>query len=291
MLQGLGDDDVVMRMGLEDRLHELVAEIAAADAVYPDGAASTALFFGGLPVIGSLGVESEFGSKALGLYQDLVSKQYASDYVGLGQRGIVPAKSATRLHITNVVRGSFGFVLEELDNQAGLVDSSLKLSVDHVADIISAFGEDDEDRFEAAIEDIDERVLSTVRDFFAHMRQAGATFRIVNGDKDRSFSSGLIDRAERRANITTVTDGEEQLSGTFLAALPEAHQLEFQTNTDRGVIRARIDRSMSAAGVLELNRLWMEKPAVGHFAVRQVAKNGRIVRESFKLLRVEAAPE
>ena len=37
---------------------------------------------------------------------------------GLGQRGIVPNKGASTLHITNIVRGSFGFLLEEVQSTA-----------------------------------------------------------------------------------------------------------------------------------------------------------------------------
>jgi hypothetical protein len=288
MLEALSDEDAVMRMGLEDRLEELREGVAEAEGARLEHTASAALFFGGAPVVGSRGIESEFGAKAVGVFQDLVAKQFAFETGGLGQRGIVPNKAATRLHITNVVRGSFGFMLEEIDNQTGLVDSPLKDSVDHVADLIGAFGDDDEERFQTAIEDIDERVLGTTREFFALMRLNGATFRIVNGERDRAFSLPLIERAERRATTTTVTDSEEAIRGVYVAALPEAHQLEFRTDSDRGTIRARIDRAVPSAQIQDLNRTWMEQPALGRFAVRRVVKEGTVVRENFKLISVDA---
>lgn len=289
MLNGLGDTDIVMRLGIEDQLAELREHMVDDD----DGAgelASAALFFGGAPVVGSRGIESEFGARAVSIFQDLVAKQLAHETGGLGQRGIVPNKGAARLHITDVVRGSFGFVLEEIDSQPPLIDTSLKDSVDHVSDLIAAFGEDDEERFQAAVAESDERVLATAKTFFEHMRVAGATFRIVSGDKDRSLTSPAIARAEQRATITSVNDGEEAIEGVFSSALPEGHQMEFRTDGPRGTIRGRMSRSFTPAAIVDLNREWMEQRAVGRFQVRKVLKDGALVRETFTLLELHAPP-
>lgn len=290
MVGSLGESDAVMRFGLEDRLEELRAEIAGEDAVIGGDLASAALFFGGAPVVGNKGIESEFGSRAVAIFQDLVAKQLAHETGGLGQRGIVPNKGAARLHITDVVRGSFGFVLEEIDSQAPLLDSTLKDSVDHVADLIAAFGEDDEERFQAAVAESDERVLATTKEFFTHMRQAGATFRIVNGDRDRSLLAPAIARAEDRATTTDVRDGDEEILGVFSVALPEGHRMEFRTDGPRGTIEGRVDRSYTAAAIVELNRSWMERQAIGKFKVRKILKDGQLVRETFTLLTLEEPP-
>lgn len=290
MLDQFSDEDVVMRIGLEDRQNELRDAVAELEAEGPDRTASTALYFGGRPVIGSRGIESEFGSRAVAMFQDLVAKQFAHETGGLGQRGIVPNKAATRLHITNVVRGSFGFMLEELSSQDPLFETALKDSVDHVSNLIAAFAEDDEDRFEIAVAEVDERVLATTKDFFGHMRQAGATFRIVTGERDRSMSADDIERAERRATTTTISDGEENILGVFSVATPEGHQLEFRTDTVRGLIRGRVTSALSAAEIVQMNKDWLEKPAIGTFKVRKVMKDGTVVRENFTLLAI-AAPQ
>lgn len=287
MLKDLGERDVVMRLGLEDRLTELRDALEGFDEGGGE-LASAALFFGGAPVIGNRGIESEFGSRVVSIFQDLVAKQLAHENGGLGQRGIVPNKGAARLHITDVVRGSFGFVLEEIDSQSPLIDSALKESVDHVSDLIAAFGEDDEERFQAVVSETDERVLSTAKTFFEHMRQAGATFRLVNGEKDRALSALAIARAEDRATTTSVGDSEESIEGVFSVALPEGHQMEFRTDGSRGIIRGRVDRSYSSAAVVELNREWMERRAIGRFRVRKVLKDGNLVRENFTLLSLQA---
>lgn len=290
MLNQFSDEDVVMRIGLEDRQIELQQAVAQLVADVPDRSATTALYFGGKPVIGSRGVDSDFGSRAVTMFQDLVSKQFAHETGGLGQRGIVPNRGAARLHITDVVRGSFGFKLEEIDDQGPLLDTALKDSVDHVSDLFAAFGEDDEERFEATVAEVDERVLATTKEFFSLMRQSGATFRMVTGDRDRSMMTGDIERAERRATTTTVSDHDEAIEGVFSVALPEGHRMEFRTLGERGVIQGRVARTFSAAAIVALNRDWMEKPAIGQFKVRKVMKNDKLVRESFTLAGIAAPP-
>lgn len=289
MSEGLAASDVVMRLGIEDQLAELQEKLRnVGDAA--GELASAALFFGGAPVVGSRGIESEFGTRAVSIFQDLVAKQMAHETGGLGQRGIVPNKASARLHITDVVRGSFGFVLEEIDSQSPLIDSTLKDSVDHVTDLIAAFGEDDEERFQAAVLESDERVLTTAKTFFEHMRIAGATFRIVSGDKDRSLSSPAIARAETRATITTVSDGEEDIIGVFSSALPEGHQMEFRTDGPRGTVRGRMSKAFTSDAIVDLNRRWMEHRAIGKFQVRKILKEGAIVRETFTLIGLEEPP-
>jgi hypothetical protein len=290
MIGRLTDEDVMMRSGLEERRDELRRELESLQES-EETTATAALFFGGRPVVGGLGIESEFGGKAVSTFQDLVAKQFAQEAGGLRQRGTVPNKAATRLHITNVVRGSFGFLLEELE--PSLLDSSLKAAVDNVSRLMAGFGEDDEDRFEAAVENVDQRVLDTAREFFSLMRQDEATFRIVVGETDRSFDAALVKRAADRASVTEVEDVEAQIAGVLAGVLPDAHQFEFRTTSERGTIRGKVDKTIPTADLTALSREWLEKPSRAIVTVRRVLKAREMVRESYTLLRlVEAeAPE
>lgn len=279
----LTDEDAMMRVGLEERRDELRREIESLQDS-AETTAAAALFFGGRPVVGGLGIESEFGGRAVWTFQDLVAKQFAQEAGGLGQRGIVPNKAATRLHITNVVRGSFGFLLEELE--PSLLDSPLKTAVDNVSHLMAAFGDDDEERFEAAIENVDQRVLATARDFFSLIRQDGATFRIVAGETDRSFDAALVERAAERANVTEVEDVDDQIAGILAGVLPYAHLFEFRTNSEKGTIRGTVDKTIPTEDLTALSREWLEKPSRAIVTVRRVLKAHEVVRESYTLLRL-----
>ncbi len=74
LLAQLGDEDIMARFGLEARRDELQQTIEALDAAPDEPVASAALFFGGGPVIGARGIESEFAGSAVTKFQDIVAK-------------------------------------------------------------------------------------------------------------------------------------------------------------------------------------------------------------------------
>ena len=287
LLAQLGDEDIMARFGLEARRDELQQTIEALDAAPDEPVASAALFFGGGPVIGARGIESEFAGSAVTKFQDIVAKVLAHETGGLGQRGIVPNKGASTLHITNIVRGSFGFLLEEVQPQQQMLESSLKEAVDEATRLLDALGEPDEERFRSAVETIDQRVLGTAREFFDLMRQSGATLRLVAGETDRSFGADAVARAAERATSTTVEDSEETIRGQLAGVLPDAHQFEFRTGAERGTIRGKVNRALPADQLTRFNRDWVNVDATARLHVKRVRRSGAVVRESFTLLALD----
>lgn len=284
LLAQLSDADVMARFSLESRLRELEATVAELEAEDVAPTASAALFFGGAPVIGARGIESDFGGTAVSRFQDLVAKVHAHDTVGLGQRGVVPNRALSALHITNVVRGSFGFLLEEMTEQQQLMETPLKAAVDEASRLLEAFGEPDEETFRAAVSEIDDRVLDTAREFFNLMQQRGATLRLVVGDHDASFGSDDVARAVERATSTTLEDVTESIEGQLIGALPEAHQFELRRQDTGDTIRGRIDKSFTVENLILFNKTMMNVNAEATINVRRVFKNGEIVKENYTLV-------
>lgn len=291
LLAQLGEDDVMTRFGLESRLEELKQSLADLDSEADEPTAAAALFFGGQPVVGSRGIESEFGGAAITKFQDLIAKVLAHENGGLGQRGVVPNKGASTLHITNIVRGSFGFMLEEVTPQHQMVGTSLRAAVDEATRLLDAFGEPDEEQFRSAVETIDQRVLGTAREFFDLIRQGGATLRVVAGDRDNSFGAEAVARAADRATSTVVQDAEEVVVGQLAGVLPDAHQFEFRTGGDRGTLRGGVDRALPADQLGRLNRELVNVPAMGRFRVKRILRNDIVVRETYTLLSLDRVEE
>jgi hypothetical protein len=287
LLSQLSEQDVMARFGLEARLEELQRAVARLEAPEDHPLASAALFFGGQPVVGTRGIESEFAGNVVNKFQDFVAKVLAQEAGGLGQRGVVPNKGASTLHITNIVRGSFGFLLEEVQPQQ-MVETSLKRAVDQATSLLDAFGELDEERFRTAVETIDERVLRTAGEFFDLMRQNGATLRLVTEETEKTFGAEAVARAAERATSTMVEDHEETIRGQLAGVLPEGHQFEFRTSdAQRGTIRGRVDRMLSPDRLAEFNRTWVNVDAMAHMHVKRVIRNGALVRETFILHALE----
>jgi hypothetical protein len=288
LLAQLGEEDVMARFGLEARLAELQQEILRLGAAGYEPTASAALFFGGRPVLGQRGIESEFAGTVIAKFQDIVAKVLAHETSGLGQRGVVANKAASTLHITNIVRGSFGFLLEEAGSQQNMVETPLRTAVDEATRLLDAFGEPDEEQFRTAIETIDDRLLGTARDFFNIMRSNGATLRLVSGETDRSFGIEAVERAAERATSTTVQDSDETLHGQLGGVLPDAHQFEFRVGAPQGTIRGRIDRALTADELSRYNRDWVNVDAVARVRVKRVLRNDAVVRETYTLTGLEA---
>src|SRR5580704_7116395 len=77
LLAELPANDYLGRIGLQARREE-IAERFHHLAHVEERRAKVALYFGGEPVIGSIGVQARFGTNALGTFQDLLSKVWGA---------------------------------------------------------------------------------------------------------------------------------------------------------------------------------------------------------------------
>jgi hypothetical protein len=278
--------DVFAKLSLQSRREDLQQELASLTNAQ-EVSASASLFFGGDPVLANRGIEASFGAQAMEKFQDVVTKIFAVQHTGsLGQRGTVPGKDASKLHITNIVRGSFGFRLEELSPQANLITSPLKDAVDEATRLMERFGVEDEEAFESEVENLDGRVLATIRDFFGILSDHRATFRLVSGNNDRSFRAQNIVRAAERAKITTLDEEDIELPGQLSGALRDSRIFEFRPENGRPTIKGSIGLDLSADTISRTNREFADRDSVAKFRVKRVRQNDRVLREKFTLLSI-----
>jgi hypothetical protein len=287
LLSRLGEEDVMTRMGLESRQEELRSTIAQLENLPEEEAASAALFFGGAPVVGTRGIESAFATEAIGKFQELVSKVLADEAGGLATRGVVPHRQVSTLHITQIVRGSFGFLLEEVQPAEGAVPASLKTAVDETTRILDAFGASDEEQFQSAAEGLDNRILATTREFFGLMNQRGATFRLVAGDNDRTFSAQRVTLAAERASTTNLEESEESAYGRLIGTLPDSHIFEFVLRSGQ-VVKGKVQKTLTRDQLLTFNRTLVDVDANIRWRVKRVRRSEEVVRESYTM--VDLAP-
>ncbi len=280
----LGDadrDDYLGRLALEERRDELRAmTLEAGEAA---GTASAALYFGGTPVVGSRGIESGFGGTVVSKFQDLVSKLLIEQRSGLGQRGPLPAHDDAKLHITGVVRGSFGFVLEELQSQPSMFDSELKGAVTKAVRILEAFGDSSEQSFEEALASADPRSLVAAKDLFSLLSSNGASLRLVTETQQLSFGELELERAQQRAITSSVNEIEETIDGVLGGILPEQHTFELKNAGTRGVIYGRVTKDISSEELETLLATHLNKPVTVTVRVRQAVRRDEVARETFLL--------
>jgi len=98
ILHSLPGDDYLGRVGFESQRDELEDRLTHLAGIVHNRA-RVALYFGGGPVIGSDGIQAEFGTKILGTFQDLVTKVWGSlDGIDIQPMGPIKDKDASQLH-------------------------------------------------------------------------------------------------------------------------------------------------------------------------------------------------
>jgi len=207
---------------IESRLDELSRTLVTRGSV--------ALMFGGLPVLGSRSVDAAFASAAVEHFQELVQKRVAAEELGpLGSRGPVPLRTQANLAITDMVRGSVGFVLEESTPNEDIADTVVKNAIDDIARVVVSTGAESEEEFERAVESLDQRLLVALRKFFKTLDDTQATVRIVENERDAQLDSNAIRRGRLRVDATDIRDEEsEQVVGELLGILPASKRFEMR---------------------------------------------------------------
>ena len=231
LLRGARDmDDPVGEYQIGKRKSAIEAELMTL-AARPERKASVALFFGGKPVLGSRGVSADFAGHMLESFQDLVSRVFASTEFGsLGERGPIPKRQAADLMVTQLTKGSFGFVLEELSDQGELEETALKTMVEEVVTVLERVASSNEIDFEEVIEQLDSRMLIALKDFFVTLDVADATVRLVDDVADISLDQTAVHRARLRTEATSIDEADLLIEGVLVGFLPEHRKFEIQVD-------------------------------------------------------------
>lgn len=283
VLSAIDANDYFGRLSLEGRRAQLLEQLSDSAELADETLASAALFFGGSPVFGSIGIESGFGGAAVSKFQDLVAKLLIDDREGLGQRGPLPAHEDAKLHITDVIRGSFGFLLEEIDHETSLWDTPLKAAVTKATRVLEAFADQNEEAFEQILEVTDQRSLATANDFFSLLASNHATLRLVTGAEEMLVDSASVERATQRALTSTVAEREEEQLGVLSGLLPQTHMFELLGQTG-DVISGRVTRTISTETLSEMLAGMLNKQVAASLKVREVLRDGVVARRSYTLV-------
>ena len=283
------DDDPMGQHQFAQLVDELSDKLKAMPGAIEQAPAGVALFFGGRPVVGSHGIHADFSSRALDSFQKIVSQRYAAEELGpLATRGRVPLKDNTHLLITDIVRGSFGFVLQAAapSNEAEAADTSLKIVVDKVASTISRLAAQDDMLFDEAVAEIDERQKSTLSEFFKLLETEGATMRLVEGERDFELNLASVQRARRRVEQLEITDQTQEFSGQIAGWTDFSAKFELRLHSTRQVIQGNVSadalQRMATAGFEPYH-----KHVRVSMKVREVKARNRATKTAYKLLSLE----
>lgn len=225
------ENDPIGYLQFSARKVKLQDQIAKLDARF-EMHAELGIFFGGGPVQGSRGINADFAGRALEDVQTLISKRFSGREIGpLKDRGRVPFRDHSQMLVTDVMRGSFGFVLEEAGDTQEIIATPLRDVVEEVSDILSRIGASDEAVFDEAAAQLDERILVTLKQFFQRLDDYGATLRVVQGARDFMLDRDAVSLARNRVKEMDIIEGGAEFVGT-LFLLPESKRFDLLSNVD-----------------------------------------------------------
>lgn len=278
-----GDGDPIGTKQFIKRKNKILEKIASISHEV-SSLASVGLFFGGNPVFGSRGIDSHFASSILDRFQSIVNKRYAFLETGaLSSRGPIPNSNNAKLMITDVARGSFGFVLEENPKDIlGAIETELKHVVDNVSDILGRISSSDEAVFNEIFEDLDERTLIDVRAFYEELYSSKATLRIVDENNEYLLTEGRIATAKLRMESVSISDEKVVDISGKLYLLPSDRKFEIHILSEGRSIIGRVSKKFFEEQASNLDAL-VGKQGSFKLIARDIFKDGKIVNTKYTL--------
>jgi len=277
-----------VRLMWQNRLTEINRQIEDLDA-QRSNYASVALVFNGNPVVGSSDIRVDFTTDALNSFQKLVSarlaereRQAAGDATALPKRGKLPGARNTNLFIRDLVRGSMGFILEELPEQAELLPTKLKEAVESTTELLGRLNSATADEFQGIIADAEPRVVQAMQKFAEVLFEAGASTRISGDEQRTSLSIADVDRLSKRLSEVEVSEEVEIRDGLLQGLLPEKLEFEFKVAGEEAMT-LRGDVSEDLARKYTLDPAFVEqllhKPGRARIRIIRTSRNGVQTKE------------
>jgi len=288
VLAAISDDDPLGRRSFEARLADIETQLVEIEET-AESCGVVALMFGGEPVQGSRSIDAGFASEIVSTFQELVSKKIAADEFGkLGTRGRVPLHIHTNLAITDLVRGSVGFVLEEVGSNHELAETVVRKNISEITVVIAKTASENSDDFEQAVESLDHRLLLSLQEFFRILDERHATVRIVADVHAALLDSQAVRRGRERVDMTEIIEDEsETMIGELLGLLPESRRFEMRLESSGEIIKGSVATAVSPiylqlieapnGGVV--GRKWRVK-----MRTREVRERNKAPRKLFVLL-------
>lgn len=278
-----------VRLMWSNRRDALEQEIAQTDREEARQA-EVALMFEGAPVIGSREIRLDFAAKALDNYQLLVAS-VASENAGSepGTRGPLPRSLTSKLFVTDMLRGSVGFLIQEASSeQTEMLPSAIKSAVDKTTTLLEDLSAPSDDKFEAAIHALSPRTISAVKKFAKLLHDAGAETRIVDTTHELALDHERTAILNAHFSQLDYAEATETRAGLLLGVFPEKGQYEFRAE-DGSLLYGPVSDGFDQLYIADPGlRSFLMKPVTATFLVTTVYRAGIMQKQERTLTDVNA---
>lgn len=236
MIEATPDTEVIDRLSLEGRLEEVEKQLKDYEGFSPRRIEGS-LTFEGNPVVGSHGIDAEFGSRAVSAFSKAVSLVGAGDQGPLRSKGRVSQKDKYRLLITGTALGSYGFRVEAA-SQEPVPKGEIPLgesAIIRVKRILEASVRTDEE-LANTIGEMDNRALKGVHDFLKTVADSKAVCTLTfNGDEFRFHDPGQVRHSQTRLSRDHIKEEIVTITGKVLGFFPHIPRVQLQTTSKESI--------------------------------------------------------
>ncbi|RYC11779.1 hypothetical protein [Ciceribacter ferrooxidans] len=278
------------RLMWEQRLAELTRQIETAQ-VSTATCASVALIFDGLPVVGQGDIRLDFSTDALATYQKIIAASLATlNDQQIATKGKIKGAERSKLYIRDIVRGSMGFILEELSlPQTDMFDTPLKKAVERATGFLASLNTATDEDFNVTIDAAAPRLISAVQKFTKVLKDAGATAKIVGAEQKIILGLDDINRLSNRLTDVEVQEESVTLDGVLLGVLPDAQTFELEVKDRDGVLKGSatddlVDKYVADQAFKEKLLL---KPVKAFLRYTRTFRSSKLLREQVTLENLE----
>lgn len=215
-----------MSVGLEEKLSELRLELnrLPADSAEP----RIKLLFSGGAVVGSLGIKSNFVSKTVTPFQEMVKTQFAFVRFGsVGKRGQAKNAHNTELYLTSLPTGSFGVELSQLKGNDLFAEMDVATAIKQVIGLVVDASSSDE-IFEQSLAKVPSRNLTNLKRFLHEIMMENSMLKMESGGVGIEITNEQIKQAYERVASASNEESDLVVKGTLRGLLLDSERFEFQ---------------------------------------------------------------
>lgn len=248
--------------------------------------ARSVMLFSGEPVQGSEGIDAAFAARVLAPFQSMVMADYADRFHGVvAQKGRRCGEADSRLMLTDLPKGSFGFELSKAESGELFEEEQLADTLSHVTRLVESTAESDEN-FAAELNDSAPRVIQNLKEFLKAVSKSKAGLRLESGDLRCDLTPDDAQVAFTRVNNTSTEIVTVRLSGISNGMLLDSWRYDFREDNGHK-ISGKISDDFTIEQVKNLNQKFFGNSCVGTFEKVVLKFRNGSERTSYTLLSLE----
>lgn len=277
-------DHPLMSMGMKERLNSLRSELA--NLPKESNNPSIQLLFSGNAVYGSQGIKSNFVSKTIIPFQEMVKTQTSVIRFGkVGKRGKTKKSANTELYLTALPVGSFGIELSQVENNDLFDSIDVSNAIKDVMHLIENAANNDE-IFEETIENTPKRNLSNLKKFLQEISDENSILKMESNELGIELSKEKIKEAFFRVSSTVDEENELIINGIFRGLLLDSGKFEIQDEMGKR-ITGFITEELSEDELINYDRLFLNKICVIHLKIHKTHFKTGNEKVDYELLEIK----